>query len=109
MASSISLAANGELKIERGYVRPEDEPVVEEDAAAGDVSQDGEGDDAVVATGGVSFNGKPVVIEEPDEDDGKIRPLSERLIEDLTAARASGMRSPMSRWWPSSPCCTFSC
>jgi len=74
----ISLAANGELKIERGYVRPEDEPVVEVDDAAGDgVGQDGEGDDAVVATGGVSVNGGPVVIEEPEEDDGKLRPLSE--------------------------------
>ncbi len=93
----VSLAANGELKIERGYVRPEDEPVTETDDAAGDdVDQDGESDDdAVPATGGVSVNGKPAGVEEPDEDDGKIRPLSERLIEDLTAARTVALRNAL--------------
>ncbi|MCA1868294.1 ParB/RepB/Spo0J family partition protein [Agrobacterium genomosp. 3] len=93
----VSLAANGELKVERGYVRPEDEPVTQTDDAAGDdVDQDSETDgDTVPATGGVSVNGKPVGVEEPDEDDGKIRPLSERLIEDLTAARTVALRNAL--------------
>ncbi|RKF41752.1 DNA-binding protein [Agrobacterium deltaense] len=88
----VSLAADGQLKIERGYVRPEDEPLVEPDTDDGDGSGDevGGDNDAAVATasaGGVSINGNPVGVEEPEEEDGKIRPLSDRLIEDLTAAR----------------------
>jgi len=92
----ISLAGNGELKIERGFVRPEDEPVIE--VEGGDsVDADGNGGDDVVASaeGGVTVNGKSVGVEEPEEDDGKIRPLSERLIEDLTAARTLALRNAL--------------
>jgi ParB family chromosome partitioning protein len=89
----ISLAASGEPKVERGYVRPEDEPVVETDDVIGDgVDQDGDSDNdpAVAAVRGVS-----VGVEEQDEDDGRIRPLSERLIEDLTAARTLALRNAL--------------
>ncbi len=92
----ISLAGNGELRIERGFVRPEDEPVI--DAEDGDgVEQNGDdGDDETAAEGGgVPINGKPVGVDEPDEDDGKIRPLSERLVEDLTAARTLALRNAL--------------
>jgi ParB family transcriptional regulator, chromosome partitioning protein len=93
----ISLAANGDLKIERGYVRPEDEPAVEVDDIGERMDQNGDGDSDVVAAsaGGVSVNGKPVAAEEPEEEDGKIRPLSERLIEDLTAARTLALRNAL--------------
>lgn len=90
----ISLAGNGELKIERGFVRPEDEPVVEAEEGD-DVEQSGDDGDETAAEGGVTINGKPVGVEEPDEDDGKIRPLSERLIEDLTAARTLALRNAL--------------
>ncbi len=92
----ISLAGNGELKIERGFVRPEDEPVIA--AEEGDAADpDGDGGDDVIASaeGGVTVNGKPVGFEEPEDDDGKIRPLSERLIEDLTAARTLALRNAL--------------
>jgi len=91
----ISLAANGELRIERGFARPEDEPVT--DAEGGDdFEQNGDdGDDTAAEGGGVTINGKPVGVEEPDEDDGKIRPLSERLVEDLTAARTLALRNAL--------------
>lgn len=92
----VSLAGNGELRIERGFVRPEDEPVVEAEEGDG-AEQDGEDGDntAAAAGGGVTINGTPVGAEEPDEDDGKIRPLSERLIEDLTAARTLALRNAL--------------
>ncbi len=93
----VSLAANGELKIERGFVRPEDEPIAEpEGGDAGD--NHGNGDDDAVApssNGGVSVNGKPAGVEEPEEDDGKVRPLSDRVIEDLTAARTVALRNAL--------------
>jgi len=95
----ISLAANGELKIERGFVRPEDEPVVETyDSDADDGDGDSHGDDGTVAAsanGGVSINGKPIRIEEPEEDDEEIRPLSDRLIEDLTTAHTIALRNAL--------------
>ncbi|EYR83757.1 ParB/RepB/Spo0J family partition protein [Shinella sp. DD12] len=91
----ISLAGNGELRIERGFVRPEDEPVVEAEDGEG-AEQDGEDRDETAAEGGaVTINGTPVAVEEQDEDDGKIRPLSERLIEDLTAARTLALRNAL--------------
>jgi ParB family chromosome partitioning protein len=93
----VSLGANGELKIERGFVRPEDEPVIVSDG--GDDSDGaGENGDAAVAAsvnGGISINGKPVGVEDAEEDDGKIRPLSDRLVEDLTAARTVALRNAL--------------
>jgi ParB family chromosome partitioning protein len=94
----ISLGANGEPKIERGFVRPEDEPVVEsDDGGADEGDSDWESGDAVTASpnGGVSINGRPIGVEEPDDDDGKIRPLSDRLIEDLTATRTVALRNAL--------------
>jgi ParB family transcriptional regulator, chromosome partitioning protein len=95
----VSLAANGELKIERGFVRPEDEPVAEPESGNTDNGAgDGQSDnDAVVVSvnGGISINGKPVGAEEPEEDDGRIRPLSDRVIEDLTAARTVALRNAL--------------
>ncbi|MCA1439376.1 ParB/RepB/Spo0J family partition protein [Ensifer sp. IC4062] len=91
----VSLSASGELKIERGFARPEDEPAVEaDDSDAGD--HDGEGDEAAAAsaTGGISINGKPVAVAPEEEDDG-IRPLSERVIEDLTATRTVALRNAL--------------
>ncbi|MCQ4633952.1 ParB N-terminal domain-containing protein [Shinella sp. CPCC 100929] len=92
----ISLAGNGEIRIERGFVRPEDEPVIEAQDGDG-AEQDGDDGDntAAAAGGGVTINGTPVGVEESDEDDGKIRPLSERLIEDLTAARTLALRNAL--------------
>ncbi|CAK7260924.1 MULTISPECIES: ParB/RepB/Spo0J family partition protein [unclassified Shinella] len=93
----ISLAGNGELRIERGFVRPEDEPVAGAEDGDGVEQNGNDGDDATAAEGGggVPINGKPVGVEEPDEDDGKIRPLAERLIEDLTAARTLALRNAL--------------
>ncbi|WP_416067701.1 ParB/RepB/Spo0J family partition protein [Rhizobium sp. ZK1] len=95
----ISLAANGELKIERGFMRPEDEAVIETyDSFADDSDSDSHGDDGTVAAsanGGASINGKPIGIEEPEEDDERIHPLSDRLIEDLTATHTVALRNAL--------------
>lgn len=93
----VSLAVSGELKIERGFVRPEDEPVVKADGGDTD-DGDGQGGNDIVgasASGGVSINGKPAGVEEPEDDDGRLRPLSDRVIEDLTAARTVALRNAL--------------
>lgn len=93
----ISLAVNGQLKIERGFVRPEDEPTAEVDADDADDGDGHGGNDTVAASanGGVSINGRPASVEEPEDDDGKLRPLSDRVVEDLTAARTVALRNAL--------------
>ncbi|RUM20682.1 ParB/RepB/Spo0J family partition protein [Rhizobium vallis] len=93
----ISLAANGELQIERGFVRPEDELQVETggddaEAADGDIGDDVTGSPSVA---GVSVNGKPVPGDQVEEEDDALRPLSDRLVLDLTATRTIALRNAL--------------
>ncbi len=96
----VTLAANGRLQIEAGFMRPEDEPRVEiddggEDGAEGGAanisSHEGNGSPVVV-------NGKPVndatEPSEESEDDG-IKPLPDRLVFDLTAERTLALRNAL--------------
>lgn len=85
----VSIAQDGALRVERGYVRPEDELPVEkpgvessemEHAMAADV--EGEGCVTAAAVGPVP---------EPEEDDG-LAPISDRLLAELTAHRTLGLR-----------------
>jgi ParB family transcriptional regulator, chromosome partitioning protein len=94
----ISLSANGELKIERGFVRPEDEPMIE----AHDHRASSDHDDtnekvarAASFTGGISENGKAVSSDRSEEEDDAVRPLPDRLILDLTAARTVALRNAL--------------
>jgi ParB family chromosome partitioning protein len=77
----VVLNHDGAARIERGFVRPEDErqpePQDVEENRAG-----AEGGSAVAATGEVA---------EPEDEDGS-KPLSDLLIRDLTAHRTLGLR-----------------
>lgn len=93
----ISLAANGELKIERGFIRPEDEPQVETrshdaEEANGDL---GGGATGSASAGGISVNGKAVSGDQVEEEDDTLRPLSDRLVLDLTATRTMALRNAL--------------
>ncbi|MBY3425012.1 ParB/RepB/Spo0J family partition protein [Rhizobium laguerreae] len=86
----VSLGASGELKIERGFVRPEDEPKAETDPSAdgGDDGADHGGDlPAIHAAGGEGT--------QPDDEDETIKPLPDRLVLDLTAARTIALRNAL--------------
>lgn len=89
----VSIDPDGHLAIDRGYVRPEDEPapVANEDSAEdGPCRSDGTALEApavqrtVITVGG----------EKPDDDgdDGAIKPLPERLVSELTAHRTLALR-----------------
>ena len=84
----ISIDAGGGLRVERGYVRPEDEPAAAPQPAQAMVedpgSQDGEGSD----DGGEHQAASPI---EPEEEDG-IGPLSDRLMIELTSHRTVALR-----------------
>ena len=84
----LSLGSEGRLRIERGYVRPEDEAPAAEPGAAGG--------DARAATGTVVTIGG-VAPDEPEEDEGALKPLSERLVTELTAFRTLALRDAVAR------------
>ena len=90
----VSIDQDGQLLVDRGYVRPEDEaPVIEPDQEGGGeyVSVEQAGDDtstpgvhAVITIGGQA---------EPDDDeDDAVKPLPDRLMGELTAHRTLALR-----------------
>lgn len=91
----VSIGANGRLDVERGYVRPEDEPAEEPLApsvgvSASDASATMRAADRItVVTVGDPRRTEPDV--SFDEDD-VIRPLSDRLVMELTAHRTLALR-----------------
>ncbi|MGB3337209.1 MAG: ParB/RepB/Spo0J family partition protein [Devosia sp.] len=86
----ISIAGNGCLRVDRGYVRPEDEVLVEPEAEASDGGTASEG-----APGGdVADDANPANAEakvEAEEDEG-LSSISDRLMTELTAHRTLGLR-----------------
>ncbi|MCW8281715.1 ParB/RepB/Spo0J family partition protein [Agrobacterium sp. InxBP2] len=86
----VSLGASGELKIERGFVRPEDELKSEADLSS-DVghNRDDRGNELSVrgAAGGEDT--------QPDDEDEAIKPLPDRMVLDLTAARTVALRNAL--------------
>jgi ParB family transcriptional regulator, chromosome partitioning protein len=99
----ISIGTDGTLHVERGYVRPEDEeqvPTVECDEEDEGTSENSSGMAARPngATNGASApsraptsqNGHPPV--ENDEEDEGFRPLSDRLMTELTSHRTVALR-----------------
>ena len=88
----VSIAHDGGLRIERGYIRPEDEIAAdpEDERAESDdtdratSAEDGDGD----ATAGAEDE----THSEPEEEDEGPSPISDRLMTELTAHRTLGLR-----------------
>ncbi|KTE24109.1 MULTISPECIES: ParB/RepB/Spo0J family partition protein [unclassified Sphingopyxis] len=80
----VSIDHNGMLRVDRGYVRPEDELPVIEDENGGDEELAGHSPES-----GIAATLSPP--DEPDEDDG-LRPLPDRLVAELTAHRTIALR-----------------
>jgi len=83
----ISLAHDGRLRIDRGYVRPEDEPVAEGQDAGDTGSVNG-----TVERTTATVRGQMQDTGNPDDEDDAIRPLPDRLISELTAERTVALR-----------------
>lgn len=90
----VVLSHEGQARIERGFVRPEDEAPEPEEADAGEAGE--------TAIDGVRVNSDGEIIDHdlsPDSDsdsdddaEGDGKPLSDLLIRDLTAHRTLGLR-----------------
>ncbi|MER2508263.1 MAG: ParB/RepB/Spo0J family partition protein [Amaricoccus sp.] len=91
----LSLAGDGRLVVDRGYVRAEDEPAAE--VAGDDAGNDGAGADDAESSSPmpqravITVGGQPTE-PEPEEEDEGIRPLPERLVIELTAHRTLALR-----------------
>jgi ParB family transcriptional regulator, chromosome partitioning protein len=92
----VSIDREGALRIERGYVRPEDEPPAEpvqtKDREAQPNGESGGASQNGIIT--VGAGGTPVAEAEAEEDDG-LKPLSERLVTELTAHRTLALRNAL--------------
>jgi len=86
----VSIDGDGDLRIERGYVRPEDEAPAEPDAD-GDAPEGSEDQGTAITIGG---NGSSAGAETAEEDDG-IKPLPDRLVTELTAHRTLALRDAL--------------
>jgi ParB family transcriptional regulator, chromosome partitioning protein len=90
----ISIDSDGNLSVDRGYVRPEDEPPATTDAD-GERESDSETDDAAkpsspaVQRAVITIGGQA---EAEDDEDDIIKPLPDRLVTELTAYRTLALR-----------------
>jgi len=92
----VSIDGDGRLKIERGYVRPEDEAdgeAADADAFVRDhveiIHVGADGETRQVDPAALSGNASP------DEEDEGIKPLSDRLVMELTAHRTLALRDAL--------------
>ncbi|MCA3586380.1 MAG: ParB N-terminal domain-containing protein [Methylocystis sp.] len=90
----VSIDGSGSLRIERGFVRPEDEPPMgAPEPETGETVA--EADDVRNVTVAARVDGSAeVVAAEPEEDEG-VRPLSDRLVMELTAHRTVALREAL--------------
>lgn len=94
----ISIDGDGSLYIERGFVRPEDEPV--DEAGNDEEGSAADGDDlpveldddqpqrTVISIGGAAAS----MVEEEDEQEDLLKPLPDRLMTELTTHRTLALR-----------------
>ncbi|MGV6876079.1 chromosome partitioning protein ParB [Pseudochelatococcus sp. B33] len=83
----VSFDEDGALVVDRGWVRPEDEPAASVEGGTPEVGADGDADGAAAPDAQrtvITIGGQPA---EPEEDEDTIKPLPERLVSELTAHR----------------------
>lgn len=89
----VSIAHDGSLRVERGFVRPEDEIVPEPESGGGDADGTGTKQPDSESNEGDTSNSMEEP-SEPDEDEG-LSPISDRLMAELTAHRTLGLRNAL--------------
>ena len=87
----VSIDGAGNLRIERGFVRPEDELPIEPDTEAGGEQDTPRAAAARVEHDSVTMSAEPEPSSEPDEDEG-LKPIPDRLMTELTAHRTLALR-----------------
>ncbi len=91
----VRVNADGELRVERGFVRREDEPPVEDVPADADGTT-AECDVSQPAAAHAAYTGTSVS-QEPEPEDEGMKPLSDRLVMELTTHRTLALRDALAR------------
>jgi len=86
----VSISNEGQLRIERGFVRPEDDSPIEPDPGLNDEPSEPPKDG--IAADAHPANGAAVVAETDSEEDEGPKPLSDRLTTELTTYWTLGLR-----------------
>jgi ParB family chromosome partitioning protein len=92
----VSLGSNGALRVERGFVRAEDEAPV--DGQTDEAREDGDGNGMNGIRPGAGDGDEDRRADLPDAEDAEddaIRPLPDRLVLDLTAQRTLALRNAL--------------
>lgn len=85
----VSFDRTGSLEIEAGWVRAEDEPVIEPEPGAGE--GEGEGSDEIDEEQSAPRTDADAVSQGEEEDEG-LKPLPDRLVSELTAERTLALQ-----------------
>ncbi len=88
----VSIDGSGTLRVERGYLRPEDEPAVPQS----EPETDSDTVDAAGLEGLEPEVSSPADREEPEEDGG-LKPIPDRLLTELTAYRTLALRDALAQ------------
>ena len=91
----VSIDGDGGLRIERGFVRPEDDAPVTADPDGGNDHPIVAGSDRAVQRTTITVGGAPAPETGTSDEDDAIRPLSDRLITELTAHRTLALRDAL--------------
>ena len=90
----ISIDGSGALRVERGYVRPEDEPAVSEPEPVTNPYSDTV--DTAPVEGAETGGSGPAPSDETEEDEGP-KPIPDRLMTELTAYRTLALRDALAQ------------
>jgi ParB family chromosome partitioning protein len=89
--AGVFLSIDGDLRVERGYVRPEDE-AASVDEPDGETA---EGDRPAVPRTVITVGGTDSETDEPGAEEDGLKPLPERLVTELTAYRTLALREAL--------------
>lgn len=85
----VSISSDGSLSVDRGYVRPDDEPAPEGDPAEGDAAEGNPESGEQRGAGPASTSGQD---EADDTEEEIVKPLPDRLVTELTAFRTLALQ-----------------
>ena len=92
----VSIDGSGELRVERGYVRPEDEPSLPQAEPATDSETSSAAAPSALPDSDEVRAGMSVAQEQPEEEEG-IKPIPDRLMTELTAYRTLALRDALAQ------------
>lgn len=91
----VSIGADGTLRVESGFVRPEDEALVKSDEGNAEGEDESAGRSDSGETDAIANGSEPCNDAESEPDDDGLKPLSDRLVIELTAHRTLALRDAL--------------